>query len=213
MKPDFERAKQYVFWRLQNELSPLLTYHSICHTRDDVLPAAVRLGELTGLATEEALLLGTAALYHDTGFMVSFTDHETYSQAVARDTLPEFGYSAQQIAAIVAIIGATRMPQKPQTVLESILCDADLDLLGRDDFLDLNRKLREELGHFGQRPTSDEQWLCNQLNFLEGHTYFTEAARKLRAEGQERNRNRLRERIARLRLAADGCAEWAAAAA
>ena len=38
MSADYERAKQYALGRLAGELSPHLAYHSLRHTRDDVLP-------------------------------------------------------------------------------------------------------------------------------------------------------------------------------
>jgi uncharacterized protein len=45
-QPDFERAKQYALERLEQDLSPALTYHCLTHTRDDVMPAAERLAAL-----------------------------------------------------------------------------------------------------------------------------------------------------------------------
>ena len=66
---DWQGVKAYVLGRLENELSPKLTYHGLHHTRDDVLPAAIRLAKLVNLSHADTLLLKTAALFHDTGFM------------------------------------------------------------------------------------------------------------------------------------------------
>lgn len=39
-QPDFEQAVQYALGRLERELSLKLCYHSLEHTRDDVVPAS-----------------------------------------------------------------------------------------------------------------------------------------------------------------------------
>jgi uncharacterized protein len=81
---------------------------------------------------------------------------------------------------------ATRLPQTPRTALEEILADADLDVLGRDDFLPRNRALQAEVSALG-RPVGDKPWLTGQTQFLQSHRYWTAAARSLRDRGKERN--------------------------
>ena len=187
MKPDFEQARSYVLGRLERELSPRLTYHSLCHTRDDVLPAVIRLGRHAGVDEDDLLLLSTAALFHDTGFLYVYNDHERESVALAHAVLPEFGYPAASIQLVVELIGATRMPQNPTTPLQELMCDADLDLLGRDDFWTLNRKLLSEVHYYGGQAISEGEWLKGQTRFLEEHRYFSPAAHALRDEGKRRN--------------------------
>lgn len=182
--------------RLSRELSPHLTYHSLYHTRDDVLPAAARLGRAAGLNDEEYLALTTAALFHDTGFIETYDDHETGSIAVARAFLPEFGYSSGQIDRVAELIAATKMPQRPTDRLQELLCDADLDLLGREDFMRLNRALLIEVRHYSNRPVTDEAWMREQTRFIEDHRYFTPVAQALRAAGQARNRALMRAALA-----------------
>ena len=173
--------------RLARELSPHLTYHSLRHTLDDVLPASARLGAASGLDAADMLLLTTAALFHDTGFLLSYEAHEDHSILLAQTALPDFGYEAEQIDAITALIGATRMPQRPCGRLQELLCDADLDLLGRDDFLPLNGALLTELRHYSARPISEKVWLQEQTRFLEEHHFFSPAALTLRSAGKARN--------------------------
>lgn len=187
MNPDFNQARQYVMERLARELSPHLTYHSLQHTRDDVLPAATRLGRAAGLNDEEQLLLQTAALFHDTGFLIDYRNHEHHSAGLAREALPRFGYSSRQIDAICDVIAATKMPQRPNGLLQELMCDADLDLLGRGDFMRLNRELLKEVRHFAGQPIREDHWLRDQARFLREHRFFTAAARSLRAEGKDHN--------------------------
>ena len=195
-RPDFQRAKEYALSRLAHELPSHLCYHSLSHTRDDVLPAAERLAGLTGgLDREDEILLLTAALFHDIGFIRHSIGHEEAGQELAREALPEFGYTPRQIEAIGGMIMATKLPQSPGTLLEEILVDADLDVLGRDDFLSRNDDLRNEVeASFGR--VCDGRWYREQVSFLEQHRYFTEAARSLRDAKKRENLVALRRRLA-----------------
>jgi uncharacterized protein len=188
--PDFEQAQQYALTRLERDLSPNLFYHSLQHTRDDVLPATERLAALEGLEGESLLLLRTAALFHDLGFVERYADNEVVAARLATEVLPQWGYTPKQVQAIDGMIMATRLPQAPRTPLEEILADADLDVLGRKDFFDRNQALRAEMAAHS-RPVSDHDWYDQQLRFLQGHHYFTASARRLRDAQKGRNLERL----------------------
>jgi uncharacterized protein len=186
-EPDFEGAKQYAFRRLQNELAPDLYYHSLAHTWDDVLPAAIKLAALSGIKGEEKRLLEVAAAFHDIGFVVQRDEHERVSSEIAAQVLPDFGFSPAQIDSIVGMIMATRLPQTPHNLLEEILADADLDVLGRtEDFFERNHCLRSELAAYGE-PITLQQWYQRQLSFLQTHRYLTQAARLIRDPGKQQN--------------------------
>lgn len=192
--PDFDAARRYALQRLETELPAVLVYHSVAHTRDDVVPAVERLAEREGVQDEDLLLLRTAAWYHDLGFVEDETGHEEIGARIARQVLPRFGYSPAQIETVCGIIVATRLPQTPTTHLQQIMADADLDLLGRDDFWMLNQALRDEEAALGQ-PHTDEEWYGSQLAFLQAHHYFTPAARELRGEGKEHHVRAMARRL------------------
>jgi uncharacterized protein len=183
---DHQGARVYALDRLANELAPVWVYHSLVHTRDDVLPAAERLAALQGIAGEAALLLRTAACYHDLGFIEQRDQHEIIGARIAAAALPAFGYTPRQIALVEGMILATQLPQSPRTPLEQLLADADLDVLGRTDFLTRNRDLRSELASCGVQ-LSDVAWYAGQLNFLQGHHYWTAAMRRLRDRQKQQN--------------------------
>jgi uncharacterized protein len=185
-QPDYEGAKQYALERLAREVPPTRFYHSLAHTRNDVLPAAERLARMEGVQGDDMLCLLTAACFHDVGYIDRPDDHEARSAEIASATLPQFGYSEQQIVLIRDIIMATKLPNNPQTLLEKIIADADMDSLGREDFLSAGLHLRHELEGLGSS-TSDVQWYQQQYNFLQQHKYYTEAARQLRGPGKLRN--------------------------
>ncbi len=175
----FGQAKQYVFQRLERELSPGLYYHSLEHTTQDVVPAAQRIAAGEGIHGADLLLLLTGAWFHDLGFIETSLGHEAVGARLAGEVLPGLGYDAAQIQAIQAIIMATVVPQGPVTILEQILADADLDVLGREDFWPRNIALRRELAFFGKEFT-DNEWYSSQLKFISAHTYFTGTARAMR---------------------------------
>jgi uncharacterized protein len=193
-QPDMQSAIAYALNRLDRELSPLYVYHSPAHTRNEVLPAVEYLSEREGVSGEPLLLLRTAAAYHDIGFIVNCREHETYSMWIAQETLPRFSYRPEQIDVIVRMICATRLPQTPQTVLERILVDADLDSLGRIDYLTRSQDLRIERTAYGIQMTSLE-WYRYQLRFLCEHRYFTAAARARRDAGKRSNIDMVRSML------------------
>ncbi|MBI3243056.1 MAG: HD domain-containing protein [Chloroflexi bacterium] len=192
---NFEGARQYALRRLQQELLPKFVYHSLWHTQDEVLPASEQLAALEAVAADDLLLLRTAALFHDVGFTVRRAGHEEAGRQIAAEVLPGFGYHPSQIAVIGGIIIATKLPQSPHTRLEEIIADADLDVLGREDFMLRNQVLREELAAFGSI-TTDRQWLSTQLKFLKNHHYFTAAARSLRDGQKKKNVEALNQLLA-----------------
>ena len=196
MEANYELAKEYALRRLENELSPELTYHTPAHTRDGVLPAAERLAEIAGIEDEESLLLlRTAAVFHDIGYIETGTGHEQASIRIAKEVLPGFGYTSQQIEQIQDLIIATIVPQKPKAEIQRILVDADLDVLGREDFFERSQDLRAEFLLVGREYTNEE-WYRFQIQFLQRHRYFSQAAITLREPGKQRNIERLQELLA-----------------
>lgn len=194
---NFEQAKQYALYRLERELPPALHYHGITHTRDDVVPAVIMLANMELIQDEPLYLLMTAAWFHDLGFIEQELRHELISSRIAVEILPHFGYTVEQIEIVRWAILATALPQSPTTLLEQILTDADLDVLGREDFMLRNENLRLELALAGKKFT-DIEWYTNQLKFIESHTYFTASAHKTRDEQKHINTVNLRRKLEEL---------------
>ena len=74
----------------------------------------------------------------------------------------------------------------PINKLQEIICDADLDYLGRDDFEEIADKLRLELREMG-KINSDRMWDEIQVKFLRQHQYFTRTAIESRQAKKEAN--------------------------
>ncbi len=190
--PDFDGAKQYAIDRLREELDPSILYHSLSHTTDEVVQAVERMIVDEDVQNpEDQMLLTTAAYFHDLGYTEQHIDHEVASSRIAGEILPEFNYSPSQVQVIQSMIMATRLPQSPTNLLEEILADADLDVLGIENFFIRNLDLKQELALIGQRMI-EEKWYENQLQFLLNHRYFTRSTSELRNPVKKKNIEEIR---------------------
>lgn len=182
-------AERYIMKRLTDELPSDLTYHDAVHT-NDVFSAAKRIALDEGIGGQALEWLLTAALFHDAGFLISAKNHEVHSCAIAQQALPAFSYTDADVSRICNLIMATTIPQRPKQHLEEIICDADLDYLGRDDFFDRSELLYREMRNLGTVASRDDY---NELQrtFLRNHHYFTATAKVLRSEKKEENYQKL----------------------
>jgi hypothetical protein len=178
---DFNAASGYIIHRLQRELNPALSYHCVTHTLD-VLEACRRLSDLENIEPHARKLLETASLFHDAGMIMQYKDHESASVTIVKQVLPGFGYSLSEIDDIAGLIMVTKLPQRPYNQLGQVICDSDLDYLGRDDFFINSFKLRLEWQINGIRKTTLAEWFEIQVQFLSEHQYFTKSAILLRNE-------------------------------
>jgi uncharacterized protein len=175
---EFPQVKKFILTKLKKELPKNLSYHSTEHIKD-VYSSAEMLAKMEGVDGKDLTLLLTAVLFHDSGFLKQQKDHERLSCEIAKEYLPKYGYTPAEIKRICGMIMATKIPQTPHNKLEELICDADLDYLGRDDFFKVGNGLFEELCMYGILNTENE-WNKLQLHFLQKHNYFTASARKLR---------------------------------
>ncbi|MFN5417229.1 MAG: adenylate/guanylate cyclase domain-containing protein [Flavobacteriia bacterium] len=192
---NYYKAERHIMKVLEKKLSPKLHYHSIAHTKD-VCRAVERLALLEGVADEGLFLLKSAATYHDAGFVESYDKNEPVGARMAGEILPKYGYTLEHIEEIRRLIYVTQIPHKPTNKLEEIICDADLDYLGRDDFHQIADKLRLELREHG-KIDSDRKWDEIQVMFLNQHQYFTETAKATRQEKKMRNLEEIKARLER----------------
>ncbi len=182
---DFEGVNQFVIKKLSAELSKNLYYHSLEHTMD-VMEAVDRLADLEKVNGHEKMLLKTGALFHDLGFCETYDGHEDVSIRLAKELLPQYGFSSAEIAVVEGLIKCTEIPQSPKNHLEEIMADADLYYLGRDDIFLTGQKLQYEWKLRGKISTLRE-WHEIQLRFIRNHKYFTPSAQKLREQGKQEN--------------------------
>lgn len=189
----FSDLQELILDKLEKELPTYLYYHNYKHTID-VVNQAELIGYGEGVDDEAILLLKTAALFHDAGHTINYKNHEYYGCQIAREMLPKYKYTEAQIERISEIIMATQLPPKPKDLLQRIICDSDLDYLGRSDFIPVSNTLYEELKaqNFIQELN---EWNKMQVKFLTGHQYFTVTANRLREVNKEKQIERIKNLI------------------
>lgn len=178
-------VQDYVVRLLTEKIPPSIVYHNCTHT-EAVVAATKILGKGNHLDEHQRCLLEIAAWFHDTGYVVSNFEHERKSIQIAKDFLyPHL--TDQELKEIIGAIEATIMPQNPKTLLEQCLCDADLYGLSLPSFYENSLLLRQEWQNLYQKHYTDQEWIAQNLIFLEKHEYHTPFAKKYFQTGKEEN--------------------------
>lgn len=189
----FMDLQEFVLDQIEAKLPSNLYYHNIKHTID-VITEVELIGWAEGLSEEEILMLKVAALFHDSGFTETYKDHEERGARFAEEILPHYFYTPEQIATVRRLILATRFPHSPQDLLEQVICDSDLDYLGRSDFIPVSNMLYQELKE-REMIGSLKDWNNLQLKFINSHQYFTPTARKLREVNKQMQMERIQSML------------------
>lgn len=190
---NFEKVEKYILRRMKSKLPRNLFYHKLEHSQD-VLQATERIAATEKINNHDTILLRTAAILHDSGFLVEYKNNESLGCEIATNILHEYGYEKNDIQTICDMIMATAIPQKPKNKLEEILCDADMDYLGRDDFFQIAKEFRKELKVHGKE-FSDREWLKFEIDFLEKHKYFTKTSQRLRDTQKQKHISKLKKKL------------------
>lgn len=189
----FTDIQEIILDKLEKELPSYLYYHNVKHTVDVVTEVEL-IGWGENCTDEEILLLKTAGLFHDVGHTVSYDNHEYHGTVIAREMLPKYNYTPAHIDRICEIIMATKLPPQPRNLLENIICDSDLDYLGRSDFIPVSNTLYEELKAQNKMGSLND-WNKIQVKFISGHQYFTSTARSLREVNKQLQIERIQSLI------------------
>ncbi|MCX2742731.1 HD domain-containing protein [Mangrovivirga sp. M17] len=189
----FVKVKEHALDILRNKLSDKLYYHSIDHTLG-VYDVCNEYIERDKIDRHRAELLRIGALTHDIGFTVSNKNHEEHGVVITTEIMEKYGYTDDEITLVAGLIMATKIPQSPKTDLERIICDADLDYLGGDEFYEISNQLFKELREFGVIDSIDD-WNKAQINFLEKHHYHTDFAIEHREPEKQKRLTELKQAV------------------
>lgn len=163
--------KEFVIGMLNNNLPLFYYYHNYEHTLY-VTEKVVEIAQAENCTEEEIKLLKAAALWHDSGYISTYKDHEAAGCLLARQYLPEYGFLPGEIDTICGMIMATGIPQSPKNKLEEIIADADLEYLGTKDAGAKADLFFKEIHQLNPALTKAE-WDKRQVSFLQKHLYFT----------------------------------------
>lgn len=190
----------------QERIPPEYVYHDFLHTRY-VVEACMQIGEGYELTEREKEIIQLAAWFHDTGYDQGGQDHELRGSRYAADYLKQQGYPDEDIELVTHCILATRWPQAPASLLEEIVCDADLSHLGNEWYWDRCGKVRQEMLLVEGRVLSEQDWVDSELQFITNHHYHTEVARELFDKRKEKHIRQLLKQKLRLNPTAGSNAE------
>ena len=187
------KLKNYVSQQIKEGVSPKQTYHGLHHTLE-VLDNCNQYIERLKIPEHDAYLLRTAALLHDIGFIDEFQHHEANGVRYVQRILPDWGYSEEDIERVAGMILATKIPQKPKNLLEEIICDADLDYLGTDNFYPISKTLYHEFYNYNI-VNNEEEFDIIQVKFLEAHHFHTDFAKLHREPRKQEYLKELKAKI------------------
>jgi predicted metal-dependent HD superfamily phosphohydrolase len=188
--PRLKKVDHYIRELLRDKLPERLKYHVVDHTlhpTKGVVASANRIAISENISEHDRELLITAAYFHDTGFIREYDKNEPIAARMAGRILKLIGYKPNEVVKVQKMILSTDLEREPKTHLEKILCDADLDHLGREDFFKLDQKLREEWRAEGIDVSDEAKWYKGTLEFIKKHQYYTESQKKLREKVKQKN--------------------------
>lgn len=179
-------AGRFVAQLLIDNLHKNLVFHNFHHTVY-VVRGVRQISENLSLSDENKEILNLAAWFHDTGLIEVYLGHEEESKKIARRFLEENAYPEANILEVLACIDATKMPQEPQTLLEKVICDADMFHLALPEYFHLQRLLLEEFRLVMNKQCTDEEWANENLGFLNNHHFWTPYGQTVLQKGKDLN--------------------------
>lgn len=167
-------ARAHVTDIYQHKVNPEFVFHNLEHT-EDVVEACSHMADYYHLNEEDRLVLLVAAWFHDVGYSAGKPEgHEEVSVQIATHFLQGRRVDETIVQRVTSCIQATRMPQSPVSLIEKILCDADLYHLSTEDFRARNGLLKQEREFILEHKIDKKEWRKSNVEFLEHHKYFTE---------------------------------------
>jgi predicted metal-dependent HD superfamily phosphohydrolase len=188
-----DKANEFVEPIFHSQGSDVFVYHNIGHTKR-VVNSAKQIAEHYSLKDEDYIVLLIAAWFHDVGYFDDAKHHEKQGAVLAEQFLQSQKADLLFIEKVKNCIMATRMPQRPNNLVEEILCDADLFHLGSEEFFDNNKLMRKEFQLRCDSTMDKDRWRTKSIELLTNHRYHTEYAKLLLERGKERNLEKLKSK-------------------
>jgi predicted metal-dependent HD superfamily phosphohydrolase len=189
------QIREYTLAYYKKHADDKLIYHDKGHT-EDMVTAAMQIGNHYQLNDRDFFVVQAAAWFHDLGYMVDIAHHESQSAVLAVNFLQKHNVDEEDIDAVKSAILATQMPQKPITLLDKIVCDADLFHLGTEDFFKKDKLLLKEVNALYHKDLGKLEWRRKSIQFLEEHLYHTDYCQVLLNSGKQANIQTLKNKVA-----------------
>jgi uncharacterized protein len=182
-------AATFVKKLFDKELPAGMYFHNLEHTNNVVQAVTEIMSDR--LTTMEQTIVLLAAWFHDCGYCRTYIGHEDCSILIATTFLNEQRCDITLIVQVTACIAATKVPQKPQNLLQEILCDADMAHLAKNNYIDYANRLKQEWQVHLNKHFSEKQWRELNLELLTQHKYFTTYGKNVLEVEKHKNIERL----------------------
>lgn len=178
------RISKYVTDCFHRDAPDYLFYHNLAHT-EAVVRHAEEIGKFYQLDDDSLRILLAASWFHDIGHLYTVPEeHEYRSVSVMTEFLKD-ECPPETIRQIEQLILATRMPAKPVSLSEQIICDADTYHFGTPDFAITDDQVKKEMEH--RMCVVFTSWTERALHLLKNHRFFTAYCREKLDEGKKAN--------------------------
>lgn len=189
-----DEVKGHVLDYFHNHQDSNLVYHNLAHT-EEVVKATIQIGNHYQLNDKDFFIIVAGAWFHDTGYFEAPQQHEQKSADLAVAFLKEKDVPADVRDAVLQVIMATKMPQKPTNILENILCDGDLFHLGTEDFSEKRKLMHKEVELLYNVKLKKNDWRKKDIAFLESQNYHTDYAKLLLNDQKSKNLEKLKAKL------------------
>lgn len=173
-----DQLRTHVSNLFQSHQDKRFVYHNLDHT-EQVVENAVRIANHYQLPDQDFFTVIAACWFHDIGYFYDCTQHESKGISLAADFLKEKGMDQEIIDQVGGCIKATMMPQRPEGLLQQIVCDADLFHLGSDSFKERNKLMRKEAEAFFNKKIDKAEWRKKTIALFKAHHFHTDFCKDL----------------------------------
>lgn len=189
-----DQLKTHVATLFHSNTDERFIYHNLEHT-EQVVENVVRIANFYQLPDQEFFIVVAASWFHDIGYLYDCGRHEAKGVDMAASFLEEKKVDKGVIEQVKGCILATMMPQRPEGLLQQIVCDADLFHLGSDSFKERNRLMRREVEAFSTHKIDKKEWNSKTISLFKNHHYHTEYCQKLLNSTKAKNLAELENKL------------------
>ncbi len=170
---------------LQDNLNSIYHYHNAEHTLN-VCTMIAEFSENCILPENEIAALKIAAIFHDFGYLESAFDNEGLALPFMMEFCKKYGVEEKVSHRAGELIMETAFPYHPVSAAGELLCDADIEYIGRVCFFEKAGLFRQEMSALNHI-YSDQQWWKLELDFLQNNQFFSTVCREKRSAGRLAN--------------------------
>ncbi len=189
-----DEVKDHVLAYFATHHDQSFVYHNLEHTHD-VVKSTIQIANHYQLNEKDFFIVVASAWFHDTGYFEDPINHEQKGAELAIEFLKQKNVTADVRDQVMQAILSTKMPQLPTSLLENILCDADLFHLGTKDFRKMGKLMHKEVGLIHNVDINKKSWRKKDIEFLESQQYHTDYCRLLLSDQKQKNIEKLRSKL------------------